>query len=264
MAKRARPAQADQDDPSQDEPQNDPNRPAVSMGDLDPAPQGDEPNPEPAPVRQTATPDTRAIKVGDQEYTVPSAMADAFEAQSAAYAAQLEEVRGLVSKPAPQSVPKPDEPAEPDWEGMLFDDPGKFVKEFGESIRKGVMTEVSQAYAQDQGQRDLWNDFYTKNDDLKQFDWIVQASFSRHYSDLADMKTSVAMDELAKRARQDILAVAQSFSESSEGNRTPVTSGSAPPSKQPKKQAEPEDDKVVTLSDTLKARRAERRKQAAS
>lgn len=144
---------------------------------------------------------------------------------------------------------------EPDWDELLFKNPKEALKLHGERVRKQVTQELRSEYQRDQGTTEFWRDFYAANSDLKNDDDIVQMVLSANLGKLGGMPVPDAMTELADLTRKRIMAYSNRKGRR-EGDRTTVEGASAPS----RRRAQPESDKVVTLSDIIRNRRAGRRK----
>lgn len=162
-----------------------------------------------------------------------------------------------MNRPTPPKAPDPE--PEPDWEDLMFKDPKEYHRLLRQSIEKSVKGELTNSYQQAEGEKDFWRDFYKSNDDLKDDDFLVKAVLKENLQLLAPMVVPDAAKRLAELTRERIMRYT--------GNKLPsttkkaVTEGSNPPSPVKK---EPEPDKVVTLSDLIKARRAKRNKGTAA
>ena len=214
-------------------------------------------------------PATSKFAIGGQEFEVESGLASALQAQQEDFQRQHAELRGLLPK-RPEATPDP-EPKKvegPDWGNMIFDDPQRFVTEFGDHIRQTTVDEMKGQYTADQGMRDFWSDFYRENDDLHEFDWVVRASLDRHRSELIDLPVSQAATKLAKLSRADILGLANKF-KSESGKKTPrttVESGRSSPTPAPEigSGEQAGESNVSSISSVLRDRRKMRREKAAS
>lgn len=210
---------------------------------------------------------TEKVTIGDQEYEIDSGLASALEAQREDFQKQHDELRGLMPKrpvvePEPKLEPKPDGKG---WGNMIFDDPERFVQEFGEDIRQKTIDEMKGQYSADQGMRDFWTSFYRENEDLREFDPYVQVSLNRHSSELMDLPVSQAVAKLAEAARSDILSLVNKFTPSKDGksSRTTVESGRSSQTSTPKtgegEGDKPQSDNVSSISSALRDRKRRRR-----
>jgi hypothetical protein len=165
---------------------------------------------------------------------------------------------GLASQVAamnqPKVTPGPKEPEEKiDWEDLMFKDPAKYHELLTQSITNNIESKLTNKYQQAEGEKDFWNGFYKDNDDLKDDRFLVDAVLKANMNELAPMTVKEAGKRLAELTRAEIMRYT--------GNKLPsnkkkaVTEGSQPPSPGKK---EPEKEKVTTLSDLIKARRAKR------
>lgn len=155
------------------------------------------------------------------------------------------------------------QPAEPedetDWDELIFKDPKQAVKLIKEQARKEITTELRREYTQEQGTNQFWTDFYNDNPDLKEDDDLVQTMLNSNLAKLGGMPVKKAMDELADLTRKRIMRYSNGKGRRP-GNRA-VAEGASPP--RPGRPA-PDAEKVVTLSDIIKNRKANRRKAASA
>lgn len=142
-------------------------------------------------------------------------------------------------------------PQEPDWEELLFTDPKNAVALIKKSIRDELTNELTTTYKKDQGEKQFWDDFYKDHGDLKDDDDLVRTTLNKHLGELADLPVKKASEKLAELTRDRIMR----YTNTTKGGKKAVTEGAGQPS--PVKKA-PEPNKVVTLSDIIKARRAKR------
>lgn len=167
-------------------------------------------------------------------------------------------LRAGLSRPQPTPAPRAEPEPEPDWEKLMFDDPKKFVGELSGRISKQVVTDLGGKYQKDQGEKDFWREFYDEHDDLKEDRDLVQATLNSNIAALGDLPVSQAKKKLADLTRERILRYTGKQEKNDKGKKARVEGVGSP--KTPQKQPEPP--KVVTLSDLLKARRANRAKKA--
>lgn len=207
------------------------------------------------------------FSVGGQEFEIDPGLASALQAQQDDFQAQNAELRGLMPKrPEPKIEPEPKPMEGPNYGEMLFDDPQRFVKEFGDDIRKQTIEEMKGEYSADQGMQRFWDNFYRANEDLREFDWVVQASLNRHNSELIDLPVSQAAVKLAEVSRADILGLAGKFGSGEKGksSRTTVESGRSTSKAAPETGSGMQADagKVTSISSVLRNRRKGRRQKA--
>lgn len=217
-------------------------------------------------------PATSKFAIGGQEFEIESSLASALQAQQEDFQKQHAELRGLLPK-RPEATPEPvSEPVkDPGLGSMIFDDPDRFVDTLLERVDQRIekRAQIEQGkYTADQGTRDFWNGFYIENDDLRDFDWVVQASLNRHRSELIDLPVSQASTKLAELSRTDILGLVGKFKSETGGkpSRTTVESGrsSGTPTPETKSGEQAEESNVSSISSTLRDRRRMRREKAAS
>lgn len=160
-------------------------------------------------------------------------------------------------EPAVRNQPEAEE--EPDWDELLFKDPKAAMKLHGERVAKSVREELRREYAQDQGTNQFWSDFYKDHPDLEGDDDLVQTMLNSNLAKLGGMPVKKAMDELADLTRQRIMRYSNGKGRRP-GNRAVAEGASAPRPGRPA----PAADKVVTLSDIIRNRKAKRHKAASA
>lgn len=168
---------------------------------------------------------------------------------------EIEDLRRRI--PNPQAEVPVEE--EPDWDQLIFSNPKEAVKLIREQTAKDVETKLRREYQADQGQTKFWSDFYAKHDDLADEDDIVQAILSANMATLGSMPVKQAMDELADLTRKRIMRYSNGKGRRP-NDKTRVEGARSPSGKAPR--AEPS--KVVTLSDIIRNRRANRSKAASA
>lgn len=166
-------------------------------------------------------------------------------------------LRSAITRPQDVKPPKKEEEPEPDWEKMLYDDPKAFVSTLSGRIAKQVSTELGTKYQRDQGEKEFWSDFYSENDDLREDRDLVQATLSSNLNILGDMPVSQARKKLADLTRERIMRYTGKR-EKKDGEEPKARVEGARSPRAPQKPAK--DDKVVTLSDIIRNRRANRMK----
>lgn len=163
----------------------------------------------------------------------------------------IQETRPRAEDPKPTPKPKKD------WEKMLFDDTDNAVEELRKEITEEVTSKVRGEYQQDQSTKDFWNEFYRKNHDLdrdKDHD-IVQTILNKNFNSLGDMPVSQAVDKLGELTRERIIQYTGKKETKADRSSKATAEGANAPSPKP---APKEEDKVVTLSDIIRARKAKR------
>ena len=166
-------------------------------------------------------------------------------------------LRSAILRPQEIKAPVREQEPEPDWEKLMYDDPKAFVNTLSGRIAKQVSTELGTKYQKDQGEKEFWGDFYAENDDLRDDRDLVQATLSRNINVLGDLPVSQARKKLADLTRERIMRyTGKRPKKDGEGEKARVEGARSPGA--PKKVVE--ENKVVTLSDIIRNRRANRMK----
>lgn len=165
-------------------------------------------------------------------------------------------LRQALTRPAEVKPTQKQAEPEPDWEKLLYDDPKGFVGTLSDRIAKQVSTELGTKYQRDQGEKEFWSDFYAENDDLREDRDLVQATLNSNISILGDLPVSQARKKLADLTRERIMRYTGKREKKDDAGKARVEGARSPrPPKTP-----PETSKVVTLSDIIRSRRANRMK----
>lgn len=170
---------------------------------------------------------------------------------------ELAVLKARPSSPEPEKK-APEPPKERDWEKLIFEDTPNAIALLKEDIRKEITGELRGAYQKDMGEKEFWGDFYASNEDLKEDKDLVQATLATNMKALADLPVSEASKKLADLTRARILRYKGGEVEKKNEKKTKVE-GSGPPSL---KKPEPEQPKILSLGDVIRARRAARTKKA--
>lgn len=182
--------------------------------------------------RAREEPSWQAFKYGDREFRTQEELTsyiDGLQAQ------RQEPVRQQPAQPA-QQVQQPQERRQPgsgiDFEKDLYIDPKKVFSQFGDEIRAEIRQELTQQYNADQTMRKFWDDFNSKNEDLRGKDLVVQAVFNRDLKEIGDLPIPKAIDALADRVRNEIVSLTGKRpardGENSARQRTLVEAGNGP------------------------------------
>lgn len=159
--------------------------------------------------------------------------------------------------PAPQPTPPPAPKPKRDWEKMLFEDTENAVKTLTADITDEVTSKLTGAYQADVGLKEFWRDFWDENKDLKkdQDGDIAEIILNRNYKAMADLPVSEAIKKLGDLTRERIMKY--TGAKKKEPDPKEKARAEAGGERKPPK-AEPEEDKIVSLGDLIKARRANR------
>lgn len=161
------------------------------------------------------------------------------------------------SIPPAQPIPAEPEPEDDvDWESMLFTDPAKALALRDERVEKRITKKLRGEYNREQSQARFWDDFYAKNTDLDRGSDhdIVEATLHSNMANLSPMPTDAAIAELGDLTRRRIMQ----YSKRSDKKRTRRMAEGASPPRPKKAKREPDDNKVTSISDLVRARRNKR------
>lgn len=166
-------------------------------------------------------------------------------------------MRATITRQPAQEPAKPKPEPEPDWDTVMYDNPGEFVKLLTKKITTQVTTDLSTKYQKDQGEKEFWNEFYVENKDLKEDKDLVQAVLQGNIAQLGDLPVSQAKKKLADLTRERIVRYTgnRPKDDADKGKKVRVEGARSPAA--PEKKVE---NKIVTLSDIIKSRRALRAK----
>lgn len=184
--------------------------------------------------------------------------------------AMFEEYMGAPKKPTKKKVAsESDDDDEGDVDELeMFSDPKKFVKKLTENLTKQITQQIRGEYSADQGQKTFWANFYRRNDDLEEHDFIVRAVLNDNLNELKEVEVGEASKRLAELTRERLLEIAKKVTKGkSKKNGTHIEgSGSARQSRDDDDEVEDQDaaDEAagmpLTLGGMLKLRREQRRK----
>lgn len=170
---------------------------------------------------------------------------------------ELAVLRARPASPEPEKkAPEPEK--ERDWEKLIFEDTPNAIKLLKEDIRKEITGELRGAYQKDMGEKEFWGEFYAANEDLKEDKDLVQATLASHMRALADLPVSEASKRLGDLTRARILRYKGGEVEKKNDKKAKAEGSGAPSSKK----ADPEQPKILSLGDVIRARRAARHKKA--
>lgn len=197
---------------------------------------------------------------GDDEKTKKPTIEEQLEAMRLENAKLQGKLDAMAARPRDPVSPPPPKPKEKkNWEKMLFEDTDNAVEALRKEIKEEVITEVRGQYQQDTGEKEFWNDFWATNPDLKKAedDDIARITLQRNYTALGDLPVSEAIKKLGELTRERILKY--TGGKKKEPNPKEKAQTEAGGEKKPNPPA-PQDDKIVSLSDLIRARRANRAK----
>lgn len=160
------------------------------------------------------------ITVGKKKMKVDAGTAALVNALNESHAEQLDALRSqLPKKPAAKKAGGEGEGEGEGGEGkqlskaklakMIFEDPEAFIDHFAESM----VGRVTGMYQQTEAQKSFWSEFYKANPKLQKADMLVKAVLSRDWADLENLPASKAREELAKRAKKEMLDLGMKVAE---------------------------------------------------
>lgn len=169
-----------------------------------------------------------------------------------------QELRKSIPRP-PSSPAQQDEEDDVDWEKELFANPKaamtKAMAMATQRAEKNIRAEVQR----DSGTRDFWNEFYRKNNDLRDDHDLVEVILNKNLPELSDLPIDKGYERLAELTRDRIMR----YMNAPKGGRKATAEGASAIPGEPKVRKVPEEAKIKSLSDILKERRQRRRGQAA-
>lgn len=203
------------------------------------------------------TPKTEAkvkVRVGNDEIETDAASAAAINALMQNNSQLYNYIQQIgAGKPAPEG----DKKKGYDYATGLFTEPEEALKRLREEIKAEVKGEITTAYNAAESQKDFWNSFYSKNEDLKDEKMLVNAVMARDWASLKDMAPEAAAKKLVEATKKEIMRLKGGKSDSDPDAR-PIEGGgnkkSAPSGNSQ------DDSKVLSLSDIIKKRQEARRK----
>lgn len=203
------------------------------------------------------------VTIGGQEYIVPASMAKAMQAQQAQFEDELnrreqqfEQERSQISQQIDSLKPKPPEQnMDDDMDDLdIWSDPKGYIKKETERVRNEVKQELTEEQQRKEDEKEFWNLFYQKNEDLKGYELIVNAILSRDINEIAKMKVQDAITTLADRVRKEML---QLNVKPAKNEQDVVVEDGAAPTGNFEQEAKP-DKNSKSLSDLVKDKRKAR------
>lgn len=214
--------------------------------------------PDPSEGRETPAPGAELVKVqiGGQEFEMEKTAAAALQAQEAMFREEISRVSSRET-PAPAAAPAVEE----DDDDLIFTDP----KGWKEKLRKELKEELQQEYMAEKSREAFWKQFYEKNPELSEYDFIVKAVMNDRWDEFQNMKGAEAQIALGNAAREQLMKIAGGKLKKPASKPTTQLEGapsssSAPPDKSESEEETPEDEKPKSLSQIIKDRRHEKGK----
>lgn len=172
--------------------------------DGDPAPSDGEPVIPPAAAPAVAAPAAPAAPQNQQIIVNGRVFNSA--AELAHYTAEVER---KVLAPAGQTTEKYLIDGKPARE-VMFENPERYNEWILEQSTLRATEAQAAVTASQRNEQSWWNDFWTKNPDLKQFEYIVQSKFRDTLPELRKVSPGDAMSQLAKDSRNVVDTIKQS------------------------------------------------------
>lgn len=169
-------------------------------------------------------PRTQGVKLGGQEFQLPEEFAASLQRElqerRRQHEQELHDVRQQLSAAQQQwkelqGVFQP--PRVTDQDTEFFKSPMENLKRMRDELKE----EIRQETAAERRIEKFWGDFYRENEDLEGMTWVVDAVLATS-PDLGQMNAREAAVELAKRARERAMGVAQRLG-GGRGRGEPVT-----------------------------------------
>lgn len=150
------------------------------------------------------------VTINGQEYIVPEAMAQALQAEQASNQKKLQsqkeqsqqEKETLLSRINNMTVTPP---KEPEMDDEFWVQPEKYIQNAINKAVKVTQEQMRTEYQQDVTEKQFWADFYSKNPDLKEHKFIVEAVVARDNAELAKMTVEDAAEAIEERVKKEIL-----------------------------------------------------------
>lgn len=221
------------------------------------------------------------ITIGDAKFRVPKeaaaaiqAMQTAFDQQAKDSTTRIDELGNQITEiasraPAPVETPaKPGDPQGTDFGATLFENPNETLKVFGDQIVERITTNLTSQYTQAENLKTFWADFYRANDDLKDDQFLVDAMFTSEWATIGQLKRPEAIKKLGDLIRERLVAYKGTPPEPNpDGGKTAaellLESGGSGKAAAPKG-APKDDEKVVSLSEQIKANKIAKKKAGGS
>ncbi len=130
----------------------------------------------------------------------------------AAYTAHIEQLN-IAAAAAPSNQQQNQAPPElidgrPISE-VMFDDPARYNKYVIEKATENALGKMHEVNNQKTKETAFWEDFYTKNPDLKDMDKVVMREFKENFNELAKLPVEQAQVRLAKDSRAFVETILQ-------------------------------------------------------
>lgn len=216
------------------------------------------PGSEVPPVKTTAAasppaaPERVKVKVGNEEIETDAASAAAINALMTNNAQLADMIRKGTQPAAPTK--KADTY---DYATGLFTEPEVALARLRAEMKAEIMGEVTAAYTTAETKKDFWAGFYTDNDDLAGEKLIVNAVMARDWDKLKDLSAADAAKKLSEASKKEIMRLSGGKSPSDPDHR-PIEGGGD--RKTAPKGGNPEPEKVLSISDVIRARKEAQRK----
>lgn len=194
------------------------------------------------------------VKVGDAEIETDAAAAAALTALMQNNAQMADYIRKGYKEP-PKDEPKDKKGY--DYATGLFTEPEVAIARLRAEIKQETIAEVSAAYTQAETKKDFWTGFYKDNEDLAGEKLIVEAVLGRDWAKLKDLTPADAAKKLSEAAKKEIMRLSGGKSPADPNPRPVEGAGDG---KNLRASGKTGDEKVLSLSDVIRARKEARRK----
>ena len=214
----------------------------------DPAPS---PNTTPVPAAQRSS-----VSIGGQEFDVNPELKAALDGRESQFTQKLNENSRELGelRQWQQTITQPpnSQPAGPDMDALMFEDPTKYRELMSAEIKEDLRKEYSQQRGLDQ----FWSGFYTQNKDLEGENTIVESIANKNWTHLGTLPVADATSKLAELTRKELMRIQSKFKaggnpETLPGGRTFTESPGSPSPAPPVD----DDEGPSSITDALKLRR---------
>lgn len=206
------------------------------------------------------------VEIGNQTFQVSKDVAEAYKAQ--------QRKERTARQPAPEQPSSQTRTADirteeeqeddDDIDTLLFTNPRLALEMYGRKIEDRVTQKLTQQYQQSQAQTQFWQTFYKSHPELEQDDFIVKSVLARDWDELSTMTGKDALDELADRSKEAVLAIAGRHGGAKREDRSTSVEGasskSESQSQKQKSQSQPEGPQ--SLSAAIRQRKRQKSKAA--
>ncbi len=203
-------------------------------------------------------PQRPSVNIGGQEFDVNPELKAALDSRESQFSTKLNENSRELGelRQWQQSVQQPanPQPAGPDMDALMFEDPARYRELMEERIESNLTTK----YEKQRGLDQFWNGFYAQNRDLEGEDAIVKSVANNNWAYLGTLQVPEATTKLAELTRKEFMRIQGKFKPGSDaetlpGGRTFTESPGSPTQPAPVV----EDEGPVSITAALKKHRTE-------